>query len=307
MDKTLSRIRALQGVLRVPSDRSITVRATLLGAVADGVSRVREPLDSDDTNAALDCLAGLGIAVANLSSMCDPLGLRIPGLGLRGLRAPRETLHCGSSGATMRLLAGLLSGQHFDSTLDGSEQLRRRPMRRVTDPLAVMGAHIDSIDGKAPLAIHAASSLHALDYVMPVASAQVKSSILLAGLYADGPVTVHEPAPTRDHTEIMLRAMGADIRTERNADGSAAVTLTPPTRLRPLDMLVPADISSAAFFLVAAALLPESKLTLVEVGVNETRTGLLDAMRAPPTARSRLSRAVSAASAANAGRGTPKR
>lgn len=279
MDKAIAPTARLHGVLRVPSDRSITVRAALLGAVADGVSRVREPLDSDDTNAALDCLAGLGVAVANLSSMCDPLGLRIPGLGLRGLRAPKTPLHCGSSGATMRLLAGLLAGQTFDSVLDGTEQLKRRPMRRVTDPLASMGARIDSADGKAPLSIHGTPSLHGAVYAMPVASAQVKSAILLAGLYADGPVTVIEPAPTRDHTEIMLRAMGADVQTETRADGSASITLHPPAKLRPLDTLVPADLSSAAFFLVAAALLPQSQLKLVEVGVNATRTGLLDAMR----------------------------
>jgi 3-phosphoshikimate 1-carboxyvinyltransferase len=279
MNKLLSPIHSLQGFLRVPSDRSITVRAALLGAVANGVSRVREPLDSDDTNAALDCLAGLGVAVANLSSMCDPLGLRIPGLGLRGLRAPKAPLHCGSSGATMRLLTGLLSGQTFDSILDGTDQLKRRPMRRVTEPLAAMGAQINSADGKAPLAIHGTPTLHATHYEMPVASAQVKSAILLAGLYADGPVTVVEPAPTRDHTEIMLRAMGAEVRTQPHADGSAEITLIPPTQLRALDTLVPADISSAAFFIVAAALLPNSKLKLIEVGTNSTRTGLLDAMR----------------------------
>jgi 3-phosphoshikimate 1-carboxyvinyltransferase len=280
MDKIISPAQRLNGILRVPSDRSITVRAALLGAVADGVSRVREPLDSDDTNAALDCLAGLGVAVDNLSSMCDPLGLRVPGLGLRGLRAPKQPLHCGSSGATMRLLAGLLAGQTFDSVLDGTEQLKRRPMRRVTDPLAAMGAHIDTDGGKAPLAIHGTPTLHGVEYAMPVASAQVKSSILLAGLYADGPVTVIEPAPTRDHTEIMLRAMGVDVRTQPGPDDSAAITLTPPRRLQPLDTLVPADLSSAAFFLVAAALRPGSELRLVEVGVNPTRTGLLDAMRA---------------------------
>jgi len=279
MDKVIAPTARLQGVLRVPSDRSITVRAALLGAVADGVSRVREPLDSDDTNAALDCLAGLGVAVANLSSMCDPLGLRIPGLGLRGLRAPKSSLHCGSSGATMRLLAGLLAGQIFDSVLDGTDQLKRRPMRRITEPLTAMGAQIESADGRAPLTIHGRPTLRATHYEMPVASAQVKSALLLAGLYADGPVTVVEPAPTRDHTEIMLRAMGADVQTVTRADGSAAITLIPPSKLRALDTLVPADLSSAAFFLVAAALLPESQVRLVEVGTNPTRTGLLDAMR----------------------------
>lgn len=279
MNKTLSPATRITGVLRVPSDRSITVRAALLGAIATGISRVREPLDSDDTNAALNCMAGLGVQVAALSSMCDPLGLRIPGVGLRGLKAPTETLHCGSSGATMRLLSGLLAGQAFNSTLDGSEQLRKRPMKRVTEPLQRMGAEIDSEEGKAPLSIGAGGGLQGIDYAMPVASAQVKSAILLAGLFANGPTTVREPAPTRDHTEIMLRAMGVHVETQSNADGSASITLHPPQALKPLDMLVPADLSSAAFFAVAASIVPNAELKLVEVGVNVTRTGLLDALR----------------------------
>ena len=279
MNKVLSRASALRGVLRVPSDRSITVRAALLGAIADGVSRVREPLDSDDTNAALACMADLGVAVAALSSMCDPLGLRIPGVGLNGLRTSTTALNCGSSGATMRLLAGLLAGQRFNSTLDGSEQLRRRPMRRVTEPLQRMGAEIDDSAGCAPLTVGSSGGLAGIDYRMPVASAQVKSAILLAGLFAAGPTTVHEPAPTRDHTELMLRAMGARVDTQTHADGSAAITLYPPDRLKPLDMLVPADISSAAFFMVAATLVPDAALKLVEVGVNPTRTGIIDVLR----------------------------
>jgi 3-phosphoshikimate 1-carboxyvinyltransferase len=241
MNKVLSPANTLRGVLRVPSDRSITVRAALLGAIADGVSRVREPLDSDDTNAALLCMADLGVAVAALSSMCDPLGLRIPGVGLRGLRASANALDCGSSGATMRLLAGLLSGQSFNSTLDGSEQLRRRPMRRVTEPLQLMGAVINDSAGCAPLTVGSSGGLAGIDYRMPVASAQVKSAILLAGLFAAGPTTVHEPAPTRDHTELMLRAMGARVDTVSQADGGASITLYSPDRLKPLDMLVPAD------------------------------------------------------------------
>ncbi len=210
--------------------------------------------------------------------MCDPLGLQIPGVGLRGLRAPNETLQCGSSGATMRLLAGLMSGQAFSSVLDGTEQLRKRPMKRVTEPLQRMGAEIDDNDGKAPLRIGGGSGLAGKRYDMPVASAQVKSAVLLAGLFASGPTTVWEPAPTRDHTEIMLRAMGAHVETESHADGSSTITLHPPVRLNKLDMIVPADISSAAFFIVAAALVPGAQISLTEVGVNATRTGLLDAL-----------------------------
>jgi 3-phosphoshikimate 1-carboxyvinyltransferase len=279
VNKILSPATRLAGVLRVPSDRSITVRAALLGSIASGISRVREPLDSDDTNAALNCMAGLGVQVAALSSMCDPLGLRIPGVGLRGLKAPTETLDCGSSGATMRLLSGLLAGQAFNSTLGGSEQLRKRPMRRVIEPLQRMGAQISSDDGTAPLSIGGGNRLNGIDYAMPVASAQVKSAILLAGLFANGQTTVREPVPTRDHTEIMLRAMGVRVETQSNTDGSASITLHPPQSLKPLDMLVPADLSSAAFFAVAASIVPDAELKLAEVGVNETRTGLLDALR----------------------------
>ncbi len=279
--ETVQPTHALRGVLRAPSDRSITVRAAILAGVAEGVSRIREPLASDDADAALRCMAALGAPAAPLGSGCDSAGLRIAGRGLRGLRAPDQPLFCNSSGTTMRLLAGCLAGQAFDAVLDGSEQLRRRPMRRVTDPLRRMGAQIEDTDGHAPLVIRAAHRpLHGLTYDMPIASAQVKSALLLAGLYADGPVTVREPAPTRDHTERMLRAMGVEVTVE--AEGEAGrITAHPPQRpLRALDMLVPADFSSAAFFIVAAAITPGARLRLVEVGLNPTRTGLLDALRA---------------------------
>lgn len=280
VNKILRRSK-LRGTLRVPSDRSITVRAALIGSIADGVSRVREPLDSDDTNAALQCMADLGASVAPLSTLCDPLGLRIPGAGLHGLRGSQTPLFCNSSGTTMRLLAGFLAGQSFDSALDGSEQLRRRPMRRVTEPLRQMGARIDDTAGCAPLKItKAISPLHGIEYAMPVASAQVKSALLLAGLYADAPTIIHEPAPTRDHTERMLRAAGANVQTLAQADGRSTITLTPATALRALDFMVPADFSSAAFFLVAGAIAPHAHIRLVEVGLNPTRLGLLDALQA---------------------------
>ncbi|GIV84131.1 MAG: 3-phosphoshikimate 1-carboxyvinyltransferase [Candidatus Roseilinea sp.] len=279
--ETVQPTRALRGVLRAPSDRSITVRAAILASVTEGVSRIREPLESDDTDAALRCIAALGASAAPLGSGCDSAGLRIAGRGLRGLRAPSQPLFCNSSGTTMRLLAGFLAGQAFDTILDGSEQLRRRPMRRVTDPLRRMGAQIEDSDGHAPLVIRAARHpLHGLTYDMPIASAQVKSALLLAGLYADGPVTVREPAPTRDHTERMLRAAGVEVTVEAEGD-AGCITLHPPQKpLRALDMLVPADFSSAAFFMVAAAITPGARLRLVEVGLNPTRTGLLDALRA---------------------------
>ena len=284
MNKTLTPPQRLRGTLRVPSDRSITVRAALIGSIASGASRIREPLDSDDTNAALQCMADLGVSTAPLSSMCDPLGLRIPGAGLRGLKGSRAPLFCNASGTTMRLLAGFLAGQTFDSTLDGSEQLRKRPMRRVTEPLRLMGAQIEDTDGAAPLHINGRGISHAplrgIEYAMPVASAQVKSALLLAGLYADGPTVIHEPAPTRDHTERMLRAAGVSVQTQSQDDGRSTITLTPSTTLKALDFLVPADFSSAAFFLVAGAITPDAKIRLVEVGLNPTRLGLLDALQA---------------------------
>jgi 3-phosphoshikimate 1-carboxyvinyltransferase len=280
MNHTLTPPKKLSGTLRVPSDRSITVRAALLGSIAHGTSRIREPLDSEDTNAALACMAALGVSTAPLSSMCDPLGLQIPGVGLRGLRQASEPLFCNSSGTTMRLLAGLLAGQHFNCVLDGSVQLRKRPMKRVTEPLQAMGATIHDTNGLPPIQIAAADlPLRTFDYAMPIASAQVKSALLLAGLYADGPVTIHEPAPTRDHTERMLRAMGAEVTTTYSA-GRNTITLQAPSALRPLDLLVPADFSSAAFFIVAAAITPYARVRLVEVGLNPTRLGLMDALQA---------------------------
>jgi 3-phosphoshikimate 1-carboxyvinyltransferase len=281
MDKTLTPPQRLKGTLRVPSDRSITVRAALLGSIANGVSRIREPLDSDDTNAALQCMADLGVSTAPLSTMCDPLGLRIPGLGLRGLKGSSTPLFCNASGTTMRLLGGFLAGQSFDSTLDGSEQLRKRPMRRVTEPLRQMGARIDDTNGCAPLRISKVESpLRGIEYAMPVASAQVKSALLLAGLYADGPTVIHEPAPTRDHTERMLRAAGVNVQTQSRDDGSSTITLTPSATLKALDFMVPADFSSAAFFIVAGAITPHAHIRLVEVGLNPTRLGLLYALQA---------------------------
>jgi 3-phosphoshikimate 1-carboxyvinyltransferase len=281
MNHSLFPARTLSGLLRVPSDRSITVRALLLAGLAEGTSRVICPLESEDTEAAKACMAALGVPIA-IQHEGDLPALRITGQGLRGLRAPAATLFCHSSGTTMRLLAGLLTGQTFGAALDGSDQLRRRPMRRVTDPLRAMGARIEDTNGCAPLRIYPARGpLRGMCYAMPVASAQVKSALLLAGLYADAPVTISEPAPTRDHTERMLGAAGARLQISHANNGAATVTLSPPTEpLRALDIRVPADFSSAAFFLVAASLVPGACLRLSGVGLNATRTGLLDALRA---------------------------
>ncbi|MEO6060658.1 MAG: 3-phosphoshikimate 1-carboxyvinyltransferase [Thermoflexales bacterium] len=267
MNEVLNAPARLTGRLRPPSDRSITVRAALLGAVATGETRVRQPLVSDDAKAAIACVRALGAAVDFGEDLV------ISGRGLRGLRAPAAPLLCDSSGTTMRLLAGLAAGLGFDCVIDGSAQLRRRPMRRITEPLTQMAALIADVGGCAPLTLRAAA-LRGIDYTLPVASAQVKSAILLAGLNAAGPTTTREPAPTRDHTERMLRAMGADAQTLGNA-----TTLTPPACLHAISMTAPGDFSSAAFFIVAGLLHPSADIKLLEVGINPTRTGLLDALR----------------------------
>ncbi len=268
----------LNGTLRVPSDRSITVRAVLLAGIASGTSVIHHPLDCDDTRACMDVVGALTQSVLHMSH--EKLG--VTGRGLHGLRSPGKALFCGSSGATIRLLAGLMAGQPFGSTLDGTEQLRRRPMRRVSDPLRSMGARIEDADGCAPIEISGRShKLKGITYTSPIASAQVKSAILFAGLYADNPTKVIESAPTRDHSERMLASMGVTIVREADADAALwSSMLTPVTTLNPLSIAVPADFSSAAFFMVAASIVPGAKVILRDVGMNDTRTGLLDCLLA---------------------------
>jgi len=266
----------LHGHVRVPGDKSISHRALLLGALADGASRVCGFLPSGDCLATLACVRALGVEVERH----DDTTLTVHGVGLRGLRPPGAPLDCGRSGTAMRLLAGILAGQAFDAVLTGDGQLLRRPMGRVVEPLRCMGAKATTSDGCAPLAIHG-RELHGYDHTLPVASAQVKSAILLAGLYAQGPTTVRQPGPARDHTERMLAAMGADVAVE-----GLTVTLTPPPlrsappHLSPLSLRVPGDISSASFPITAALLIEGSEITVEGVGVNPTRTGLLDVLGA---------------------------
>jgi 3-phosphoshikimate 1-carboxyvinyltransferase len=260
----------LRGRIRVPGDKSISHRALLLGALADGTSHIAGFNPSGDCLATLDCIRALGIQVD-----CEsPTALTVHGRGLRGLRPPEGPLHCGRSGTTMRLLAGILAGQPFTSTLTGDPQLLRRPMRRVVAPLRAMGATIEDHDGRAPLVIHG-RPLRGCHHTLPVASAQVKSALMLAGLYADGPTTIQQPGPARDHTERMLAAMGARVET-----AGLSVTLGSPGRLAPLSLTVPGDLSSAAFLLVAALLVSGSEVTVAGVGVNPTRTGLLEVLEA---------------------------
>jgi len=260
----------LHGRVRVPGDKSISHRALLLGGLAKGASHINGFLPSNDCLATLACLRTLGVKV----EIHDATTLTVYGRGLRGLRAPAELLNCTRSGTTMRLLAGILAGQPFESTLTGDEQLLRRPMRRIVEPLRRMGAEIKATDGHAPLTVRG-RPLHGYDHTLAVASAQVKSALLLAGLYTDGPTTIRQPGPARDHTERMLAAMGAAIATT-----GLTVTLSSSPSLFPLSLSIPGDISSAAFPLVAAALVPGSEVTVESVGVNPTRTGLLDVLGA---------------------------
>ena len=261
--------RSLRGSTRVPGDKSISHRALLLGALADGVSHIEGFLPCRDCLATLSCLRALGIEV----HARDSTALTVLGRGLQGLRAPRGPLDCVRSGTTMRLLAGLLAGQPFTCTLSGEGQLLRRPMRRVADPLRRMGAEIESANGCAPLVVHG-RPLRGCLHDLAIASAQVKSALLLAGLYATGPTTIRQPGPARDHTERMLAAMGVPLEAS-----DLSVALSPVSSLRALRVTVPGDISSAAFPLVAAILAPGSEVTVEGIGVNPTRTGLLDVLR----------------------------
>ncbi|MCS6845776.1 MAG: 3-phosphoshikimate 1-carboxyvinyltransferase [Caldilineales bacterium] len=263
----------LYGTVTIPGDKSISHRAAMFAALAEGRSHVRNFLPGGDCRATLGVLRGLGVPIEEVS----PTELVIEGVGLHGLQEPAGVLDCVNSGTTMRLMAGLLAGQPFFSVLTGSSQLVKRPMGRVVEPLRRMGAQIWGRQGGklAPLAIQG-SPLHHLDYALPVASAQVKSALLLAGLYSNGLVVVREPGPARDHTERMLAAMGAPVQVL----GSVVTSERPRRPLAPLDMAVPGDISSAAFLLAAGLLAPRSRVTIVGVGVNPTRTGILDILQA---------------------------
>lgn len=266
-----TRGEALRGEIAVPGDKSISHRAILLAALADGASPIDGFLEGADTRATAAIFGELGVRI---DAPAD--GVRIVhGVGIDGLRAAAGPLDCGNAGTAMRLLAGLLAGQRFDSILVGDASLSRRPMGRVTDPLAAMGARIDSDDGHAPLRIHGGCALRGIDYATPVASAQVKSAVLLAGLSAAGETVVREPRPTRDYTERMLRAFGYPV-----VIADDKVALRGGGRLRATDVAVPADFSSAAFFLVAATLVPGSELLLRRVGLHPRRTGLLRALQA---------------------------
>ncbi|MGH8311715.1 MAG: 3-phosphoshikimate 1-carboxyvinyltransferase [Gammaproteobacteria bacterium] len=257
---------SLRGRIRVPGDKSISHRALLLGALAQGASRISNFLESQDCLATLNALRTLGVQIDHAQTG----HVRVHGVGPEGLRDPAYALDCGNSGTSMRLLSGVLAGQPFAATLDGDNSLRHRPMQRVIEPLTRMGARFTSAAGHAPLTVHGCRPLKALRYKLPVASAQVKSAILLAGLQATGETWVQEPAVSRDHTERMLQALGG--RVLRAGDwlgvmGGSALHAT--------DISVPGDLSAAAFFLVGAAICPGAHVTVEGVGINPTRDGVL--------------------------------
>jgi len=260
----------VRGEITVPGDKSISHRALLLGGIATGRTEVAGFLESEDCLATLNAMRAMGVAIERPA----PAQLIVHGAGLAGLRAPAAPLDMGNAGTAMRLAMGLLAGQAFDSVLVGDASLSRRPMERVAAPLRQMGARIDTSDGRPPVRIRGGQRLHGIDCALAVPSAQVKSAVLLAGLYAQGETAVHEPVVTRDHTERMLRAFGVEVRA---AGGRAAVRGG--ATLRGCALTVPGDLSSAAFFLVAGALAAHEPLLVRNVGVNPTRSGVLDILR----------------------------
>jgi len=270
MRKTIRSPRRLRGSIEAPGDKSISHRAAILNAIAEGEAAVESFQGGADCLATLRCLRALGVKID-----WDGQGtLRIQGGGRFGLRESADVLNAGNSGTTMRLLAGLLAGQSFFSVLTGDASLRSRPMERVVEPLRAMGARIQGRAGGArpPLAIEG-GSLRGIRYRLPVASAQVKSALSLAALYGEGETLLEEPAPSRDHTERMLRAMGVEIL------GGDGLRVSPPQReLTPLSLRVPGDISAAAFWMVAAAVHPDAEIRLAGVGVNPSRSGIIDAL-----------------------------
>jgi len=266
----ISPAKRINGRLTMPGDKSISHRAAMLAAVSEGVSRIANYSTSQDCAATLSCLQDLGVRIDRKGTE-----VLIHGAGRKGLRTPKSELDCGNSGTTMRLLAGILAGQSFVSTLTGDESLRSRPMQRVAEPLGMMGAQVSSVAGRAPLTIEGRDSLTAIDYELLIASAQVKSCILLAALNAKGKTTVTENEVTRDHTERMLKCFGAPVETGRKGEHARFATVNGPAELSARDLSIPGDVSSAAYFIAAAAMLPQSSLEISNVGLNPTRVAFL--------------------------------
>ena len=264
---TIKKIDRAHGEVGVPGDTSISHRGVMLGALADGVTEITGFLNGADCLSTISCFRQMGIEIEQ-SGTC----VRVFGKGLYGLSKPDTVLYTGNSGTTTRLLCGLLSGQAFDSVLEGDASIAKRPMGRVADPLRLMGADIEG--EYCPLRIHG-TKLHGIDYKMQVASAQVKTALILAGMYAEGKTIIRESVRSRNHTELMLKAMGGNIDTDGNV-----ISVSPPKSLYGQKFEVPGDISSAAFFMVLGTILPDSEILIKNVGVNETRSGIIDVMKA---------------------------
>ena len=262
----IQKIKKAVGQIKVPGDKSISHRAVMLGSLASGVTEISCFLKGADCLSTIDCFRKMGIDID-----INGENVTVHGNGLRGLKKPDEMLYTGNSGTTTRLLCGILAGQNFDTSITGDASIQKRPMGRVVKPLSMMGAKIEN--EYCPLYI-TGTKLHGIDYKMPVASAQVKTAIILAGLYADGETVIHEIEKSRDHTELMLSAMGADLTVD-NLD----ITVKPTNDLTAVNVDVPGDISSAAFFLVLGAIMPNSQITVINVGINPTRTGIIDVLK----------------------------
>lgn len=262
----IQKIKKAVGQIKVPGDKSISHRAVMLGSLANGVTEISGFLKGADCLSTIDCFRKMGIDID-----INGENVTVHGNGLRGLKKPDEMLYTGNSGTTTRLLCGILAGQNFDTSITGDASIQKRPMGRVVQPLSMMGAKIEN--EYCPLYI-TGTKLHGIDYKMPVASAQVKTAIILAGLYADGETVIHEIEKSRDHTELMLSAMGADLTVD-NLD----ITVKPTNDLTAVNVDVPGDISSAAFFLVLGAIMPNSQITVTNVGINPTRTGIIDVLK----------------------------
>ena len=264
---------SIRGTVSLPGDKSISHRAAMIAAIADGETRIDNFATSEDCSSTVSCLDALGVKIRR-----DGKIIVVKGVGKRGFTLPTRPLNCGNSGTTMRLLAGILAGQNFQSVVIGDESLQKRPMKRIIEPLSKMGAVIDSNEGMAPLTISGKQPLRAIEYQPLVASAQIKSCILLAGLNSDGQTSVIEPVQTRDHTERMLRWFGVDVKVDKLGNGSR-ITVSGDATLTARDFVVPSDISSAAFFMVAAACMAESDITLPGVGFNASRSAIFDILR----------------------------
>lgn len=274
--RTIVPTRGLKGEVTIPGDKSISHRSIMLGSIALGTTEITHFLEGADCLSTIDCFRKMGVEIER-----KPSSILVHGEGLRGLTAPASTLNVGNSGTTTRLISGILSGQNFATTLSGDDSLNSRPMKRIMTPLNTMGAHIRSLNdnGCAPLHIRP-GALHGIHYQSPVASAQVKSAVLLAGLYADSPTSVTEPALSRNHTELMLQGFGAYVATDLHTDGTATAHVEPCKELYGQQICVPGDISSAAYFIAAALLVPGSELLVKNVGTNFTRAGFLKVCKA---------------------------